>query len=417
MTQTSLSYKEEQQQLRIIVLVALIGFVGIAMPYPIFAPLILQPNADGIVPLAWSDGYRGLMFGVALAVYPLGQSIGSPILGAWSDRVGRKKVLIFTLIGTSFGFLSSGIALSYGSFILLIVSRFITGLLEGNVAIARAMAADLKTIDKHKSFGFINSGTCIGYIIGPLMGGFLSDKSFVTWFSDALAFYVASFVTVLAVVLSARYLKETHNDRSFAKPLVMNPYDQFKELCQMSSVRLPLLTLAVFYLAVDLYYCFGSAFLTHHWGMNASQIAVYAVVLSIGLTIGFGWLAYHAAQYWSSEKIIRAALLLASFLLFCLVLTTQALLAMFWFFVIGLTIGVAGTHLVVALSDSASEHIQGEVMGVHQSLRVLGEGVLCLLGGGLLVWSVNAPIWSSAVIFLFSCIFYSHCARRDRVSQ
>ena len=85
--------KEEKQQLWIILLIVFIGFIGTSIAYPIFPPLFLHPEQGSIVPVTWHESMRGIFLGIALAVYPLGQFIGSPILGGCSDRYGRKRML------------------------------------------------------------------------------------------------------------------------------------------------------------------------------------------------------------------------------------------------------------------------------------------------------------------------------------
>ena len=110
-----------------------------------------------------SESSHALFLGITLAAYPLGQFIGSPILGALSDDYGRKRLLSGSLLITAICNLFTGFAIEWQQLGLLIVSRFMAGLMEGNIAIARAMAADIKTISKHETFGKINAVTSIAY--------------------------------------------------------------------------------------------------------------------------------------------------------------------------------------------------------------------------------------------------------------
>src|SRR3990167_6466948 len=169
--------QKEQQQLFIILLIVFIGFMGTSIAYPIFPPLFLHPVHGSIIPDDWNQNSRNIFLGIALSAYPLGQFIGSPILGGWSDRGGRKDILILSLTGSTLGYLLSAIALYINSLWLLLLSRFITGLMEGNFAIVRAMAADLHSISKYKSFGKMNAVAGSGYVMGPILGGLLSDNT------------------------------------------------------------------------------------------------------------------------------------------------------------------------------------------------------------------------------------------------
>src|SRR3990167_5582466 len=115
------------------------------MPYLIFPALFINPEYT-ILSQSWSASSRALFLGITLAVYPLGQFVGSPILGALSDDYGRKEILSGSLVLSAIFNLLTGFAIASQLLALLILSRFLAGLMEGNVAIARAMAADMKTL-------------------------------------------------------------------------------------------------------------------------------------------------------------------------------------------------------------------------------------------------------------------------------
>jgi MFS family permease len=97
-------HNDEKQQLWIILLIVFIGFVGTSIAYPIFPPLFLHPTLGAIVPSTWHANARSIFLGIALAAYPFGQFIGLPILGGCSDRYGRKRMLIISLTGSTFGY-------------------------------------------------------------------------------------------------------------------------------------------------------------------------------------------------------------------------------------------------------------------------------------------------------------------------
>ena len=118
------------------------------MPYIIFPALFINPDYLILSPDS-SYFTRSFFLGITLAAYPFGQFIGSPILGTLSDDFGRKKVMSISLIIAAISTLISGFAVGMHFVSLLIISRFITGVMEGNIAVARAMATELKSISKH----------------------------------------------------------------------------------------------------------------------------------------------------------------------------------------------------------------------------------------------------------------------------
>ena len=118
-------------------MLALLSTIGASLPYPILPPLFAAeaPNAF--------NHFLGLpsklLFGLALTINPLGLLIGSALLGPLSDRYGRRPLLMRTAVGAAIGHAITAWALLIQSYPLFIVARFITGLLEGNGAVARAM--------------------------------------------------------------------------------------------------------------------------------------------------------------------------------------------------------------------------------------------------------------------------------------
>lgn len=83
------------------------------MPYTIFAPLFLDSTSVGFLSQQWPLAMRSIFLGATLAVYPLGQFIGSPILGALSDQLGRKRLLLFSMLGAAVCYLACGLSI-YG---------------------------------------------------------------------------------------------------------------------------------------------------------------------------------------------------------------------------------------------------------------------------------------------------------------
>ncbi len=400
--------KRQKRHFWVILTIVFLGFVGISMPYLIFPPLFLNP-AYSILPESWSLSNQAIFLGITLAAYPIGQFIGSPILGALSDEYGRKQLLSGSLLVTGVCTLLTGIAIEKQQLVLLVLSRFGAGLMEGNIAIARAMAADIKTISKHETFGKINAVASIAFLIGPLLGGLMTDKNLFAQLTTSTPFYFICILFFGLAILSALLLKKSEVKTSATARAFWKSFNLIKRLSVLFSnkrLKFLLITSTCFTLAVDIFYEFGPVYLTVKWTLAPSQLILYNGVLCLALAAGNGWLP----NLFSSRVSNRASIIcaIAGFALFLIgiVFTNSTFLMLSLFTLSGLAIGLAVTLITVKISDSVADSIQGEVMGVQISLRVLGDGIICLFGGALLMLSSKLILIIAAAMSVAASLYY-----------
>src|SRR5574343_351024 len=149
---------------------ALMSTLGVALPYPILAPIFVGGPVDDFTHFAGLD--HKFLMDIALAANPLGILVGSLFVGPLSDRYGRRAVLSVTLSATLVGYLLTAMALDQRWYLLFVLARFGTGLTEGNVAVARALVADMhEQVDRTQSFAWLNACLYMGWLLGPLVGG------------------------------------------------------------------------------------------------------------------------------------------------------------------------------------------------------------------------------------------------------
>jgi MFS family permease len=378
---------EQKRELWVILIIVFLGYLGTSMPYLIFPALFL--NADySIFPASWSYSFHALGLGVTLAAYPLGQFIGSPILGAMSDDFGRKSILTVSLLIAAAFNLMTGFAIAWHQLTLLIVSRFAAGLMEGNIAIARAMAADLKALSKHEAFGKINAASSIAYLLGPLVGGLLTSQKLLKGATAATPFYIITILFLLLAGLTALSVKSTTplaQAKAFWERI--NFLKRMGKLFQHRDLKLLMMISTLFTLAVDIFYEFGPVHLTVKWNLSPTDLILYNSLLCLGLALGNGWLAKFFSTRLSHAVATLSGMGGFALLVLGIVTTNSTLFTLAIFGLCGVVIGIVVTFLTVKISNSAPDAIQGEVLGVQQSLRVLGDALICLFGGMLLLIS------------------------------
>ena len=109
-----------------------------------------------------------------------------PLLGRLSDRHGRKPVLTLCLVGVLAGYVLMALGIAWRSLPLLLLSRVVEGFFNGDIAIVQAMAADMSTArTKARNFARINIGMNLGWVVGPMIGGYAAvvsgDYSLAAW--------------------------------------------------------------------------------------------------------------------------------------------------------------------------------------------------------------------------------------------
>jgi MFS transporter, DHA1 family, tetracycline resistance protein len=166
-----------------------LDFAGIGLTLPII-PRLLSEVAHT------SD--LGWRFGAFLSLYALMQFIFSPILGIWSDRVGRRPVLLCSLAGAAVDYVFMAIAPSLA---LLFVGRAIAGITGASQAVASAYIADVTAEgDRARRFGQLNAAQGLGFIAGPVIGGLLGTVWIRAPFMAAAALNGVTFLVTLLVL-------------------------------------------------------------------------------------------------------------------------------------------------------------------------------------------------------------------------
>jgi DHA1 family tetracycline resistance protein-like MFS transporter len=184
----------------IVVLIDLMGF-GIIVPLLPFYVHDMQQHSVAVAML--------------FSMFSIFQFIGSPILGALSDRVGRRPVLAFSQFGSAIGYLLLGLAtvsrfhLSVGTVLTLVyASRIIDGFTGGNISTAQAYISDVTTPkNRARGMGLLGAAFGIGFAFGPFLGGILGsiDKS--------LPGYAAALFSLAAAILTLRKLPESRTHK------------------------------------------------------------------------------------------------------------------------------------------------------------------------------------------------------------
>jgi len=191
---------DRRSPLGLIFLTLFIDMVGFGIVIPVL-PLYAEGSQIGATPaqLAWIVG-----------IYSLMQLICAPLFGRISDKVGRKPVLVLSILGTALGFIVLGAA---NTVWMLLLGRIIDGASGGNISTAMACVADVTTKEnRSKAMGLVGVAFGLGFVFGPAIGGVLSHH-----ISLAAPFYFAAALALVNAVLVMLFLPETLTSESRAR--------------------------------------------------------------------------------------------------------------------------------------------------------------------------------------------------------
>lgn len=358
---------------------SLMSTLGMALPYPILAPIFVGGPADDFTRFAGLD--PRLLMGLALAANPLGILIGSLFIGPLSDRHGRRRVLALTISATLLSYGLSAFALGQRWYLLFVLARFVTGLTEGNVAVARALLADMHPqIDRTQAFAWLNACLYMGWLLGPLVGGLSLPLG------ESVPFLLAGAAMLPCLLVLGLWVPDGRPVAA-ATPREHPPsfWRQLREQQVLGLLRADRTLASLF--ALQLLYCLG---------VNALyEFAPLWMLENLGLgSVGIAWVtaAQCAAMCLASVVAGRLPasaqpLRLAARLALCAALGLSSLLWLpgAWGLAaiigLGLPLALYNAVLPAWMSERFGHHGQGRVMGLLSTTFCLANVLMAVLGG------------------------------------
>ncbi len=266
-----------------IVVIVLVDLIGLSIIIPILPYFAARFSATPIV------------IGSLQASYPLMQFIGAPILGRFSDRFGRRPILIISQIGTLAGFLLLGVA---NTLTLLFLSRIIDGLSGANMTTAQAAMADSTSArNRTQGLGLLGAAFGVGFVLGPMIAYAVLAISHDNY--QAVAF-AAAFFSFASILMTTFWFHETHRNDS---PSIKSLKSPFTFQAMLDALRHPvvgfLLLIMFFYqVAFGGYEQLFALFTLSRLGMSATDTAGLFALAGVFIIIVQGGLIGR----WSRQK-------------------------------------------------------------------------------------------------------------------
>lgn len=346
-------------------------------------------------------GASGKVIGALVAVYSVCQFLAAPFLGDWSDRYGRRPLLLYSQMGSCLGFILLALApgLPYGLF-WLFAARVLDGLSGGNLTIAQAYITDISSPqDRARNFGLIIGVSFgLGFLLGPTFGGFLSRWGYSI---PALAAALLSFLSILATYF---LLPETQHERDEQRVSGWRAYIRVFDYLRIAELRRWLLIFFFNSLPFALYVTMFALFAKTRLNFKAEQT---------GYFLGFvGFLGI----IWQGGVIGRVVAKLGDYRTLVLGLSLSAVgmyyiaFVDFWWklgfvaFFFSLGHGLARPSLTSLLTQAAPAQRRGGVLGAATALESFSRIIAPLTGGWIIEMHPSWLGWLGGVLFTLATL-------------
>ncbi|EKE08154.1 MAG: hypothetical protein ACD_17C00315G0001, partial [uncultured bacterium] len=376
---------------------------GYSIVFILFAPVVLNPDY-GFFSQETSLGTKNIYLGILVGIFPLALFFGAPFWGDVGDFWGRRRALLWTILGTVFGHVMTALAMVVKSFAFLLIARAVAGLFAGNVSIALATISDISKEPKLKArnFGLLTVALGSGWILAMLLGGYLSDPTISSYFSPELPFYVVAALTFVGFLVVKYFFIETHKNYPTVSFDVLKSFHEIKEALKIKEMR-PILYV-LFFWSMGWFYDFQwfTPISLESYHVTQEKISSYLLVLGISWILGGVFLNPFLVQRFSSRCLSIYTVLLTAVLIFLSLVSKQYFFFGFWFWMSALLAAVTLSNLFNLVALSAPSRVQGKAMGFSQSFQALAGFVVPFLGGAIANVSISWIYPLSFVLLLFS---------------
>ena len=381
--------KATRSPLIIIFLTVALDLIGFGMVVPLL-PLYAQ-----------SHGANGTQVALLFASYSMMQFVFAPLWGRLSDRVGRRPVLLVSILGNALALVAYGFAPSYA---WLLAARMGAGMCAANISVANAYVADVTTPENRaKGMGLVGAAFGIGFVVGPFLGGELSQ------FGLAVPAWVAAGLSLCNGLGAVGWLPESLPPERRRKPGGVSVWRERLGVWGASPntrailalVFMQVLGFSMLELALVLFAKVRLGFDARHSGRIFAFVGVVMVVVQ-------GGLISRLARRFGERALVLAGLFILSVAFAAIPFTpTNAWLVLCAIMIgVGVGQGLVTPSLSSLLSRATPATQQGAALGLSQSLSSLARVVGPQLAGVVYDWgSENWPFWLGAGVLSVACFF------------
>jgi len=365
------------RRIAVLCLIVALDAVGIGLIYPIVPSLLHKLTGEADI---------SLVYGAIIALYSAMQFVFSPVLGALSDRLGRRPILLISIAGTTVDYLAMAFSPNVA---VLLIGRAIAGLTSANLAVAMAYTTDItRESERPARIGYLQSAFGAGFFVGPILGGFVGATHL------RYPFLIATALNGLLFVFALLCLPESRVGASRVALEIFNPMKRASRVGRSHTLRallgLHLVMGVIGNLSSTVWVLYG--YDRFHW--NARLVGLSLAVLGVCHAGAQGLLTGPITKSLGERNTVIAGIVCDVSAMVCLGLATHGWIA----FALAplFSLGAIGLPALQSLATrQVSEAHQGELQGVVASI-----GSFSAIAGPLIaaaVYSATKSFWLGAI--------------------
>lgn len=394
--------------MRFIMIAVLIDMLAVGIIVPVLPALVGQFTANPVEQTYW--------YGLIAFTFAAASFLAAPLLGALSDRFGRRPVLLLGFCGLAINFFTTALATSLW---MLLASRVVGGAMQANAAVASAYVADITPPEERaRRFGLLGAMFGIGFVLGPVMGGLLGGIDL------RLPFFVAGGLALLNLAYGVLVLPESlpANRRRAVGWSAANPLSSLRALAQLEGVGLLVGVLALVGLAQFTLYTVWVLYTTFKFGWGPTENGWSLFAIGLVSAVVQGVLMGRILKRITPQRLVVLALVSSA-----LAYAGYGLASAGWmlYVVIGMNLlgNTIGAALQSLVSSAASGSEQGQTLGAISALNSLMAVLAPVLATSLLAavsdlprgdWRIGAPMYFCAALQALALLLAVLHFRRQR---
>jgi MFS family permease len=374
-----------------------------------------------IIPLlpAYAErmGAKGLTLGLLVGSYSLVQLVFNPLLGRWSDHVGRRRVLMISIAGSIFSHLLLGFADMSASLVLLFIARILDGITGANIATAQAYIADVTTPENRaRGMGLFGAAFGLGFVLGPGIGAGLCELGLFFGsgeYATSWAAFGAAVISTVAFLLVWRKLPESRPAPSEAvkSRRTFQWTDLSRTFRDARLVSLFALMFSALFAFVLLEVSFAYLCIKN-LSADMRHVALVFAYIGVLIVIVQGGLVGRLSRRFGEARLISIGPFITALGFFIIALVPGfASIGAAWVVLLLACIPIAGGNGITSpnvtslISRQAEEHRQGATLGLAQGFGSLARAIAPPIGGLLFDLNPSWPYIAGGVIFCAVGVF------------